>query len=247
MKARVAAIVPMRHASERVRGKNYRRFAGRPLYQHIVERLLACASIDEVVIDTDSPVILEEAGRQYPHVRRVERPAHLRDAGTAMNDVLLHTTEAVEADVYVQTHSTNPLLRAETIERGVERFLASRGMYDSLFAVTRVQTRLWDALGRAINHHPAILLRTQDLPPVYEENSCLYVFTRDVLERRHNRIGERPMMFEIERHEAWDIDEEIDFAIAEFLFKQAESKESNDEHGEEMEGTDYRAVHAAGA
>jgi CMP-N-acetylneuraminic acid synthetase len=233
----------MRHASERVRGKNYRPFAGRPLYQHIVERLAACAAIDEVVIDTDSPVILDEAARLFPYLRLVERPAHLRDADTPMNDVLLHTTEVIEADVFLQTHSTNPLLRTETIERGVKRFLASRGMYDSLFAVTRVQTRLWDQLGRAVNHNPTILLRTQDLPPVFEENSCMYVFTRDVLERRHNRIGERPILFEIERHEAWDIDEELDFEIAEFLYRQAES---NDD-GEEMEGTRYGAVHAAGA
>ena len=70
--------------------------------------------------------------------------------------------------------------------------------YDSLFGVTRLQTRLWDQLARPINHNPAILLRTQDLPPVYEENSCIYLFTRQTLELRRNRLGERPFMFEIE-------------------------------------------------
>ena len=77
-----------------------------------------------------------------------------------------------------------------------------------------------DLLARAVNHNPAILLRTQDLPPIYEENSCLYIFTRNVLESRHNRIGERPMMYEIDPVEAWDIDEELDFRIAEFLYKE---------------------------
>jgi CMP-N-acetylneuraminic acid synthetase len=89
--------------------------------------------------------------------------------------------------------------------------------YDSLFSVTRWQCRLWDGLGRPINHNPAVLLRTQDLPPVYEENSCVYIFTRKNLVNRRNRIGERPFLFEIEASEAWDIDEEIDFQIAEFL------------------------------
>ena len=46
---------------------------------------------------------------------------------------------------------------------------------------------------------------------MFEENSCLYLFTREVLDRRGNRIGERPMLFEIAREEALDIDEEADF------------------------------------
>jgi CMP-N-acetylneuraminic acid synthetase len=84
--------------------------------------------------------------------------------------------------------------------------------------VTRLQTRLWDQLGRPINHNHNILLRTQDLPPVYEENSCLYIFTRENLLTRRNRLGDRPMMFEIPSIEAWDIDEELDFTVAETLF-----------------------------
>jgi CMP-N-acetylneuraminic acid synthetase len=86
-----------------------------------------------------------------------------------------------------------------------------------LFSVTRLQTRLWDQLGRAINHNPAILLQTQDLPPVYEENSCMYIFTREKLLSRRNRLGERPLMFPIDAAEAWDIDEEIDFQIVDML------------------------------
>jgi CMP-N-acetylneuraminic acid synthetase len=93
-----------------------------------------------------------------------------------------------------------------------------------MFSVTRLQTRLWDQLGRAINHNPAILLQTQDLPPVYEENSCLYLFTRETLLARRNRLGERPLMFAIDADEAWDIDEEIDFAIAGFLMQQQRGK-----------------------
>ncbi|MGH7214828.1 MAG: acylneuraminate cytidylyltransferase family protein, partial [Tepidisphaeraceae bacterium] len=81
-----------------------------------------------------------------------------------------------------------------------------------------VQNRLWDQLGRAINHNPAILLRTQDLPPVYEENSCLYLFTRQTLESCHNRVGQRPLLIELPRLEATDIDEEHDFHIAELLY-----------------------------
>ena len=136
-----------------------------------------------------------------------------------MNEILMYDTSQVEADLYLQTHTTNPLLRQETVSRAIQTLLASYPAYDSLFSVTRLQTRLWDALGRAINHNPAILLQTQDLPPVYEENSCMYIFSRETLLKRRNRLGERPLMFEIEAAEAWDIDEELDFAITDFLMK----------------------------
>ena len=220
---RIAAIVPMRHSSERVPGKNYRDFAGKPLFHHVLNSLLACDQIQEVVIDTDSPTILEDAAKNFPEVTLLERPEHLRAGEIPMNDVLLNTIGQVEADFYLQTHSTNPLLSAETVANGVKQFLENFPIYDSLFTVTRLQTRLWDSLARAVNHNPNILLRTQDLPPIYEENSCMYIFSKDILKRKHNRIGDRPLMIEMPAIEAQDIDVELDFRIAEFLFKQIHS------------------------
>jgi CMP-N-acetylneuraminic acid synthetase len=214
---RIVALVPMRHDSQRVKGKNYRMLAGKPLYQHILSTLMSCPEIVEIVVDTDSEVIMEGVKAAYPEVRILVRPDHLRGGGTPMNEVLLHDTAQVEADFYLQTHSTNPLLRSETISRAIETLLENYPDYDSLFSVTRLQTRLWDELGRAINHNPAILLRTQDLPPVYEENSCLYIFTRETLVSEHNRLGKRPYLFEIGTDEAWDIDDEIDFQIVDLL------------------------------
>lgn len=215
---RIAAFVPMRHDSERVKGKNYRPLGGRPLYHHIVAALLACDQIDEVVIDTDSPLIAADAEAAFPDVRVLARPDHLLGGDVPMNDVLLNDIDQVPADLYVQTHSTNPLLRPETIRRALDAFLSADGTYDSLFTVTPLQTRLWTADGQAMNHDPAVLLRTQDLAPVMEENSCLYVFDAVTLRTRGNRIGERPLLFAIDREEAWDIDEEIDWSVVAALY-----------------------------
>jgi CMP-N-acetylneuraminic acid synthetase len=214
---RIVALVPMRHSSERVPGKNYRPIAGIPLYAHILNTLRQCPDIAQVVVDTDSLEIMDGLRADFPEVQIIERPLVLRGGMVPMNDILLYDTEQVPADLYLQTHSTNPLLKAETITRAIRTFLAQRGEYDSLFSVTRWQTRLYDAFGMAINHNPNELLRTQDLPPVFEENSCLYIFTRELLAERSHRIGERPLLFEIDRVEAWDIDEELDFAICDFL------------------------------
>lgn len=216
---RMVALVPMRHVSQRVPGKNYRLLGGHPLYHHILTRLLSCPEISEVVVDTDSPTIMEGLQRDFPQVTILERPNHLRAGEVPMNEVLLHDTAQVEAGFYLQTHSTNPLLLSETISRAIQTFLVNYPTFDTLFSVTRIQSRLWDGLSRPINHNPAILLRTQDLPPVFEENSCIYLFTRQTLLERRNRLGERPLMFEIEAVEAWDIDDEIDFQIAEFLMQ----------------------------
>jgi len=215
----IIALVPMRHHSQRVPGKNHRPLAGKPLYQYIVETLLACPEISRVVVDTDSPPILEGLQAHYPQVTALARPEHLRAPAISMNEILLYDTAQVQADFYLQTHSTNPLLSSATLSRAIHSLQAVYPAYDSLFSVTRLQTRLWDQLGRAINHNPAVLLQTQDLPPVYEENSCIYMFTRATLLARRNRLGERPLLFEIDPAEAWDIDEELDFTIVESLMR----------------------------
>lgn len=215
---RLAAIVPMRHDSERVKGKNYRPLGGVPLFYHIVQTLLSCPSIDRVVIDTDSAPIKKSCAKDFPQVSVIDRPKNLRKGETPMNDVLLNTIKKVDAEVYLQTHSTNPLLSAESIETAIAKFRAARGRNDSLFSVTRLQQRLWDAMALPVNHDPAVLMRTQDLRPIYIENSSLYLFTKGSLLENNNRIGKSPMMFELDKIEAHDIDDEADFALAEMLY-----------------------------
>jgi CMP-N-acetylneuraminic acid synthetase len=217
---RIVALVPMRHHSQRVPRKNYRLLAGKPLFHYIIGTLLSCPDISQVVVDTDSPPVMEGLEQHFPGVCILERPEHLRGDAVTMNEILLYDTSRVQADFYLQTHTTNPLLRTMTISRAIQSLLENFPAHDSLFSVSRLQKRLWDGQGHAINHDPAVLLQTQELPPVYEENSCIYIFTRQNLLSRRNRIGEHPMMFEVDTAEAWDIDEELDFLITEFLVQQ---------------------------
>ena len=216
---KIVALVPMRHHSQRVPGKNYRNIAGKPLYTFIIETLLQVPELSAIVVDTDSDIIIEGLSLHYPSVKCLRRPENLRADDVSMNEVLIHDTGEIQADLYLQTHSTNPLLKADTISRGINALLGQYPTYDSLFGVTRRQVRLWDQLGRPINQNPAVLLQTQDLPPVFEENSCMYIFTRSHLTARRNRLGERPLMFEIDPREAWDVDNEVDFSIAEMMIK----------------------------
>ncbi len=218
-KMKIAALVPMRHHSQRVPGKNYRDLAGKPLYTYIIDTLLKCPEISELIVDTDSPVIRDGLTKDYPSVIIIDRPDYLKADDVPMNEILLYDTSFSRADLFVQTHSTNPLLSSATISQAIARLIHSYPSYDSLFGVTRLQTRLWDALARPVNHNPAILLQTQDLPPIYEENSCIYIFNRDNLLVHRNRLGARPMMFEIDRAEAWDIDEMLDFDMVDLMMR----------------------------
>jgi CMP-N-acetylneuraminic acid synthetase len=223
----LAALVPMRHHSQRVPGKNYRPLAGRPLFHYIIETLLNVPQIGQVVVDTDSEPVMEGLRQNFPQVKIINRPEHLRADDIAMNEILKHDTAQVEAGFYLQTHSTNPLLRPETVSRAIQAFLTNSPTCDSLFSVSRLQTRLYDQFGHALNHDPAVLIQTQKLPPVYEENSCLYLFTRENLLKRNHRIGAHPFMFEMDARESWDIDEELDFAVCEFLInRKGSSSES---------------------
>lgn len=211
---RTLAIVPMRHNSERVPGKNYRPLAGIPLYHHVIRTLSAVPDIDSIVIDTDSDFIIDDCAAHFPHVRVLLRPENLRDGSIAMNDVLLNTLDQVDADVVLQTHSTNPFLKADTVSAALTLFNEPGSAFDSVFSVTRLQARLWDADTQPVNHDPSVLLRTQDLAPLFIENSCFFIFTPRLLRERGNRIGTTPLMFEMAALEAVDIDIEEDFALA---------------------------------
>jgi CMP-N-acetylneuraminic acid synthetase len=216
---RVVALVPMRDRSERVTGKNYRELAGKPLFHHILLALQACRDIADIVVDTDSETIKKGLAQNFPNILVLDRPEQLRRGDIPMNTILLHDTEMVPADFYLQTHSTNPLLTSQTISVALAAFFVAFPEKDSLFGVTELHTRLYDADGRALNHDPHELLRTQDLLPVYEENSCLYIFTRSNLKKYDHRIGASPLMFPVPRDEALDIDEELDFQLADFLMR----------------------------
>ena len=207
----------MRHSSERVPGKNYRQFGDAPLFHHIVKTLLACPSIDEILIDTDSPTIMDQCREHFPSVILVERPEELRAGETPMNRIIEHDLGFTDANTILQTHSTNPLLPVESLEEALRVFRTED--CDSVFTVTRLQQRLWDADIAPVNHDPSELLRTQDLPPLYIENSCAFVFSRELMLTTGSRIGPNPRMVETDPTGSLDIDEEPDFVLAEAMWK----------------------------
>lgn len=215
MSETITALIPLKWHSERVPGKNVRPFCGKPLFHWIVESLAASRHIGQILIDTDSADIAAAAAA-LPKVRTVLRPERLRGDMVGITPLIEFELSQVSGDRFLQTHSTNPLLTTRTIDAAIEAYLSSAA-HDSLFTVTPWRKRFYTADGRPVNHDPKNMLRTQDLPPILEENSNLYLFTRDSFLRNAHRIGSTPILFPMDPLEAVDIDEESDFTLAESL------------------------------
>lgn len=225
MKPKVVALLPMKGNSERVPKKNLKSFNGTPLYQIILNKLLESKIIDEIIVNTDCPNITESIQSNYKQKVIVRnRPESIRGDFVSMNKIIEDDLNNSEGEIYIQTHSTNPLLEVRSIDRALKKMLEIGTSNDSIFSVTKIQTRFYDINGEAINHNPQELVRTQDLPPIFEENSCFYIFTKNSFKQSGGkRIGLKPLMFEIDKIEAIDIDNVEDFIIAEAVHKSRQS------------------------
>lgn len=216
---RLVALLPMKGHSERVPAKNFRLFAGKPLFRWILDTLLELPEISLVVINTDARESLSKNGLvESDRVKIRDRKPSICGDFVSMNLVLEDDISAVFADTYLMTHTTNPLLKTATIRSALQLYQngLSEG-YDSLFSVNRCQSRFYRADGTPVNHDPSSLIRTQDLPPLFEENSNLYLFSRDSFAKTQARIGKMPCMMPTPPAESVDIDDQASWDFAERL------------------------------
>lgn len=208
----------MKANSQRVKGKNFRPLHGKPLFRWILDSLLSLDEIDLVVINTDARAILAENGlTDGDRVMIRDRRPDLCGDTVSMNLILADDIANVAADTYIMTHTTNPMLGADTIRDGLRRYRdgVAAGQCDSLFSVNRIQTRFYRADASPVNHDPDNLVQTQDLEPWFEENSCLYIFSAESFAGTDARIGRRPVMLETPPLENVDIDTPTDWMLAE--------------------------------
>ncbi|WP_206668747.1 acylneuraminate cytidylyltransferase family protein [Lacisediminimonas profundi] len=230
-KPRVIALLPMKANSVRVSGKNFRDFCGKPLFRWILDTLLEVKEIDQIVINTDARQILADNGLvETDRIVIRDRKPEICGDHVSMNLVLADDLSNMPADVYLMTHTTNPLMSADTIRKALATFQEAQatGKADSLFTVDKVQTRFYRADCSPVNHDPDNLIPTQNLEPWYEENSNLYIFTADSFAKTKARIGKQAMMYEGPYFESIDIDTpaDWDFAVVAARFLQEKDKEA---------------------
>lgn len=227
MKIKITAIIPIKHHSSRVPGKNYRLINGKPLYWYIIQTLLNTHEISQIVIDTDSPVIIDGIPKHFgtemnqKKVIVYGRPESLQGDDVSTNKLLINVIKELNlnSDHYIHTHTTNPLLSSHTISSCIHQFI-NEGIpneYDSLFTVKQYHTRFYKRDGTPINHDPENLIPTQELDPYFEENSCLYIAPKETILKYGRRIGNKPMLYVMSDIESTDIDWEQDFTLAQIL------------------------------
>lgn len=213
----IVALLPMKANSVRVKGKNFRDFCGKPLFHWILNSLLEVEEISNVIINTDARAILAASGLTGSNriVIRDRKPEICGDH-VSMNLVIADDVANVPAEIYLMTHTTNPLLSGATISKALRSFKEAKAAAraDSLFTVNKVQSRFYRVDGTPLNHDPNNLIPTQELEPWLEENSNLYIFTAESFGKSKSRIGIHPMMFESPRLESIDIDTPADWDFA---------------------------------
>ena len=212
----------MKRHSARVSNKNFREFAGKPLFAWMLGELLAVDEIDLIVINTDAVDLLADHPlMQSDRVLLRQRPEEICGDMVSMNLVIADDMANVPAATYLMTHTTNPLLQSATVRNAIAAYQSGVAdeSADSLFTVNKFQTRFYREDGSAVNHDPENLLRTQDLEPWYEENSNLYIFSKASFESTDARIGSKPILFETPMLESVDIDDQPGWDLAETLAK----------------------------
>ena len=220
----LAIIVPARGGSKRVPLKNIRALGGRPLLEYTLVSAIDAKLSRNIVVSTDSDEIFAVA-EKFP-ARVVRRPDALSGDSISTEAAVLHALDALAADG--QTFEwvmilppTSPFRSAETVKRFAETAQNSTEAVANFISVTENRDYFWKA-GRGGSMTPAdpsLSRRQQERPPLFLENSAIYLC-------RVNRLRETGIVFSdpvvgipISAIEAWDINTEEDFSIADGIWE----------------------------
>lgn len=217
-------FLPCRAGSVRVHDKNTRPFAGRPdgLVGLKLQQLSETKRVHRVVLDSNDAKVLE-IGRAHqaswkgkPELVVRERPDALGSSETTTDELVSYALDTLEGDVMLWTHVTSPFADARVYDAALRRFESLQPPHDSLMSVRRVQSFLWNAQG-PLNYDPKKLRwpKTQDLEPILEVDSAIFIVDMALGRRLRDRVGNHPFLYELSRIESVDIDWEEDFSYAE--------------------------------
>lgn len=220
MKMKIAAFIPIKENSERVKGKNFRVLGGKKLYEYVIDKAVNSGCFDVIYIDTDSTEIKDKY-KEHAVITVIDRKPELALNTANGNDLLAyHLDTYPNYDFYFQLFATSPFIEIETIKNCVESLVMSN-KYDSVFTAIKRNGFFW--LGKnPVNYRPGVLPRSQDLEPIIEETTALYGISHASLERFRCRIGEYPNIYFVNQREAIDINIEEDLEMAKLILTREE-------------------------
>lgn len=210
------AILFMKEHSERLPNKNVKDFCGKPLFYWIIYNLYEVCQIDKVVVDTDSLSIKEKLISYFPEITVLDRPKNLLGNHVTANPLIGNMISKIDGHDFLQTHVTNPLLKSSTISNAINCYRSFKKRHDSLFGVTIHNSPCYKFDGDPINHDPETIEQSQLIEPIFEDNSNLYIFSRECF-NLWGRVGLNPYLFNICKTESIDINTEEDWKLAEAI------------------------------
>jgi len=216
MSGTVLAVVPARGGSKGIPRKNLALVAGEPLIVHTLREALGSRLIDELVVSSDDPEILDLAA--LAGARTIVRPAILALDESPTEDALIHVLDAIgeEPEYVVTLEPTSPLRTAASIDACIELARANRA--DTVMTVVETRAvlgRLEGGLFRPL--FPSQARRRQDREPLYTESSTIYVTRASHLRATRSVIGPNLYALVVSAEEALDINTNADLLMAEAL------------------------------
>lgn len=218
----IKALVAVRSGSERVKNKNIRPFAGSSLLEIKLKQLKRIEKLDGIVVNSNDDMMLriaEELGCET-----VKRDDYYASSTVSMSDVYKNMAENMSADLIAYINVTNPLLKDATITDAIMRFSANADKYDSLNTAHLIKEFLFKD-NQPMNYDLRNQPRSQDLPEIAALNFAVNIIGRETMIKCKNVVGLSPYIHIIDETEATDIDNEIDFEFAEFVYKKMKDKE----------------------
>jgi CMP-N-acetylneuraminic acid synthetase len=208
---KTVAWVPIKLNNQRLPGKNTKPLGGKPLCRHMLDTLTTVNGLDDIIVFCSDEAIVP----YLPNgVRFLRRSAEFDRFDTKADAILDALTAAVDADIYVNAHVTNPFIKAATIKDGIAK--VKSGEFESAHVVSSIQNHLWYK-GKPFNFNIKNIPRTQDLEPMYED-AGLFVYRKEVWTKGRSRYSENPYFMICGKLEALDIDYPEDFKLAEAVY-----------------------------
>ena len=207
----ITALVPIKRNSQRIPNKNFLEINSKPLFFWIIDNLLHSEFVDEIVINHDDDFTVQEVSKYFDSIKFCKRPNELFGDEVSMNKIIDSSLDECTNQTIIQVHTTSPLLKTNTIDKAIKIHFDKK---KDIFSVNKLQERFYDKDLKPINHDINNLVQTQDLEPLYAENSAFYIFTKETFKKNKNRINDKSDIFEISFPENIDIDNFEDFELA---------------------------------
>ncbi|MHA3893208.1 acylneuraminate cytidylyltransferase family protein [Acinetobacter sp. GXMZU3951] len=222
IKETVTCFLPCRKGSERVPRKNIKPFVqySHGLIEVKLNQLIACPSIDEIILSTNDDEIIQYAeSLSHPKIHLHNRIEELSSSQTSTDSLVAHAADLIPKGHILWTHVTSPFINAQKYEDIISRYFnCLEEGYDSLMTTSLLHTFLWQD-SKPLNYDRTLEKwpRTQTLDPIHEVNSGVFLASTNVYKEQNDRIGERPYLFTLDKLVSQDVDWPEDFIIAEAL------------------------------